>query len=41
MSVVGWLLVWVGVMMLLLWVGRRVRVFRDRMDAERGAGWPL
>lgn len=41
MSAVVGLLVWVLVVMVGLWFGRRLRVFRDAMDAEHGAGWPL
>lgn len=39
MSAFVGLMVWVAVMMLLLWVGRRVRSFRDYMDVEHGSGW--
>lgn len=39
MTVVEWLMVWVVGLMLLLWVGRRLRVFRDGMDARHGSGW--
>lgn len=39
MSVVVWLSVWVVLVMAVLWVGRRVRSFRDYMDAEHGSGW--
>lgn len=39
MSAFVGLMVWVAVMMLLLWVGRRLRVFRDGMDARHGSGW--
>lgn len=39
MSAFVGLMGWVAVMMLILWVGRRLRVFRDGMDARHGSGW--
>ena len=39
MSAFVGLAVWAVILMLGLWVGRRLRVFRDGMDARHGSGW--
>lgn len=39
MSAFVGLAVWAVLLMAGFWLGRRLRVFRDGMDARHGSGW--